>query len=875
MKSTVLRLPAMLAIPAHPAAATHRFLIGAVILLLPLVVLGQTGAGAMNFVTYTQAHAVLEGLTVALSVMIFMLAWSTRGAGIEARFGAAGMIFAGIAMLNMAHFLTFPGMPGVDEHSGLQRSLSFWMPTQAMTAAALLAAALLPSSVEDARNLIRLSGSLTLAASGLMLGLEFLRPGWLPVWWVTGSGLTPAKVLGEYLIAIAFAGATLLLVFRAWRDASAEERTASTLLAWAALILSIGELAFTLYSGVSDWVALLGHLYRITAFLLVYQALFVHGVQLPYQRMADSERTLAESRARYRQLFETSPDGILLLDADDTIRGANPSITRMFGHAGGELLGRPLDSLIAWDGQDGSPRLHAGHVPLRSLHALTVDKGTELTGKRRDASRFPMEVELVPLEHSDADDLASMCIMRDVTERKRLENQLVHQAMHDALTNLPNRVLLLDRMEQARLQAQRSDSKFAVMFLDLDDFKKINDSLGHQQGDLLLRQVSERLSGVLREDDTLARLGGDEFVILRAGLESGADASRTAEDLIDALRQPFRLGDQDVYIGASIGITFYPDDAQAGETLLRNADLALYQAKAAGRNTFHFFSREMDRQAQERLTLETQLRRAIAITQAASPQAVATDLHTGLELHYQPQVRADGQLVGAEALLRWRNEGQLVMPNRFIPLAEENGLIVPMGAWVLREACRQARQWLDEGLTLSSMAINVSARQFRQHGFVEQVRQVLEETGWPAARLELEITESMIMEAPQEAANALRELAALGVAIAVDDFGTGYSSLAYLKTFRVDRLKIDQAFTRALPDDPDNTAIVNAIMSMAHALGLRVVAEGVETEAQRAWLSLRDCDVMQGWLFGKALPAADFESRFLIRDKRPQAHPAV
>jgi PAS domain-containing protein len=347
MKSTVLRLPAVLAIPANPAAATNRFLIGAVILLLPLVVLGQTSAGAMPFVTYTQAHAVLEGLTVALSVMIFMLAWSTRGARIEARFGAAGMIFAGIAMLNMAHFLTFPGMPGVDEHSGLQRSLSFWMPTQAMTAAALLAAALLPSAVGNARNLIRLSGTLTLVASGLMLGLEFLRPDWLPVWWVAGSGLTSAKVLGEYLIAIAFAGATLLLVLRAWRDTSAEERTASTLLAWAALILSIGELAFTLYSGVSDWVALLGHFYRITAFLLVYQALFVHGVQLPYQRMADSERTLAESQARYQQLFETSPDGILLLDADNRIRKANPSITRMFGHADGELLGRPLDSLIA------------------------------------------------------------------------------------------------------------------------------------------------------------------------------------------------------------------------------------------------------------------------------------------------------------------------------------------------------------------------------------------------------------------------------------------------------------------------------------------------------------------------------------------------
>jgi diguanylate cyclase (GGDEF)-like protein/PAS domain S-box-containing protein len=438
--------------------------------------------------------------------------------------------------------------------------------------------------------------------------------------------------------------------------------------------------------------------------------------------------------------------------------------------------------------------------------------------------------------------------VQDITASKQSEAQLVRLAHYDALTGLPNRVLLQSRLQRALDRSRRHGARGALLFLDLDHFKNVNDSLGHTAGDELLVEIGRRIAGRIREEDTLARLGGDEFVVLLEWLERAEDAAVLARDLIERLNQPFTLADgHTLYIGASIGISLFPDDSQEGDALMRNADAALFQSKAAGRNTYHFYTESLTLAAKERLDMELGLRRALEAGEFL--------------LHYQPQVAApDGLPLGVEALVRWQPPGQaLIPPARFIPIAEETGLIVPLGEWVLRSACAQARAWLDAGLPAMTVAVNLSPRQFRDPDLVAKVRRILAETRLPPARLELEITESAVMDQGDRALALLRELKDLGLSLSIDDFGTGYYSLAYLKRFAIDKLKIDQSFVRDIPDDQDSMEITASIIAMAKNLRLKVLAEGVETEDQLAFLQIHNCDACQGYLFSRPLPAPELE----------------
>jgi diguanylate cyclase (GGDEF)-like protein len=432
-------------------------------------------------------------------------------------------------------------------------------------------------------------------------------------------------------------------------------------------------------------------------------------------------------------------------------------------------------------------------------------------------------------------------------ERKRYQEQLEHQANYDVLTGLPNRNLLQDRLKRA-VFAQRNARPIAVVFIDLDHFKFINDSLGHTQGDKLLAIIAERLASIVREGDTVARLGGDEFVLVLNDQNKEDVIFRAMQRVLNKVSEPMTIDGQELYITCSAGVSLYPADAPDVETLLKNADVAMYRAKEHGRNNFQFYTPEMNDLANERLALEHSLRRALERNE--------------LLLHYQPKVNLEtGMIVGAEALLRWQHpEWGLIAPERFIPIAEETGLIVQIGAWVIRTACNQARLWQDAGLPPVVMSVNLSARQFRQESFVKVVTQILHETGLKPEQLEMELTESMLMHNANAAISILAGLKSIGVRLSLDDFGTGYSSLSYLSRLPIDTLKIDRSFVQHIgdQDECDNGILAQAIISLGHSLNLTVIAEGVETGEQLKFLKAHQCDEVQGFYFCKPTVAGEF-----------------
>ena len=433
----------------------------------------------------------------------------------------------------------------------------------------------------------------------------------------------------------------------------------------------------------------------------------------------------------------------------------------------------------------------------------------------------------------------------EIAERRLADQRVVHMAHHDALTGLPNRMLLADRVGQAIARAHRSGGMLAVLFLDLDRFKNVNDSFGHAVGDLLLTAVASRLTASRREDDTVARLGGDEFIVSLPDIAGAAEAETVAARILADLAKPFAISGHELHADASIGIALYPRDGHSPETLMRNADTAMYHAKDSGRANYQFFSAQMTERVNRRLSTETNLRRALERGEFI--------------LHYQPLVNlATGRIEGAEALLRWPQEDdRIVSPAEFIPIAEDTGLIVPLGEWVLLEALAQARAWQTQWPELR-IAVNLSARQFRQENLIDMIERALGDSGLAPSLLELELTEGMLMHNVEEAVRILRRLDEIGVRLAIDDFGTGYSSLSYLKRFPIHTLKIDRSFVRDISTDPDDAAIVTAIVAMAGSLNLQVTAEGVETDEQAAFLRSLACDRAQGFHFGRPMPAAEF-----------------
>jgi diguanylate cyclase (GGDEF)-like protein len=474
------------------------------------------------------------------------------------------------------------------------------------------------------------------------------------------------------------------------------------------------------------------------------------------------------------------------------------------------------------------------HLPPNCIHV------------RRDGFETPIEDSVAPIHDREGKTTGAVVVFRDVSAAQAMALQMTHSARHDFLTGLPNRMLLNDRVSQAIAAGPRHSKKVAVLFLDLDGFKHINDSLGHPTGDKLLQSIAKRLVACVRAADTVSRQGGDEFVVLLSEIEQPEDAAITARRMLEAVAEAHPVDHHDLHVTTSIGVSVSPDDGLDAETLIKNADTAMYQAKENGRHSYQFFKPAMNIRAVERQSIEENLRRALERQEFA--------------LQYQPKVNLrTGEISGAEALLRWTHPTRgPVSPAQFIPVAEDCGLILPIGNWVLREACKQARAWRDAGLPLFTVAVNISSMEFRDDEFLKNIFAVLKESSLDPRCLELELTESVLMKRAESAASVLKTLRASGVQVAVDDFGTGYSSLSYLRKFPIDALKIDQSFVRQITSTPDETSNVTAIISMGRSLNLRVVAEGVETQEELAFLRTRQCDEAQGYYFGRPMVAGQF-----------------
>ncbi len=563
-------------------------------------------------------------------------------------------------------------------------------------------------------------------------------------------------------------------------------------------------------------------------------------------RVLQRTHELETARQHHAAMIQSAPLAIYGRDLNNCITSWNPAAERMFGWAADECIGKPVQTIPA-DKVD-----EADDYRRRVLEGETIVQA-EVVRQRRDGSPIDISMTVAPLREGGGHIYGYLTIIADITERKASERRIQQLAYHDLLTGLPNRLLMRDRFRQAIAHAERTHTRVALLFLDLDNFKHVNDSLGHASGDALLQDVAKRLEHCIRETDTISRQGGDEFLIILRDLPDTEALPPILPKLLERLSEPFHTAGRELSTSVSMGISVFPRDGRDFESLLKKADMAMYRAKDAGRNTFRFFDESMNAEADEHLVMQNGLRRALERNEFV--------------LHFQPKIDLLTQrVVGAEALIRWAHPTLgMVAPARFIPVAEESGLIVQIGAWVIREACREAVAWSALGHKHLSVAVNLSAIQFKRGDVEQTVRDSLADSGLEPARLELELTESILVQNVEGVLATVQRLKQLGVKMSIDDFGTGYSSLSYLKRFDIDTLKIDQSFVRDLATDADDEAIVRAIIQMAHSLSLAVIAEGVETDEILKKLIDFGCDEAQGYLFSKPLPSQAFAQFMAVR----------
>ncbi|MEI6361645.1 MAG: EAL domain-containing protein [Actinomycetes bacterium] len=774
---------------------------------------------------YLPLHMTLEFISIAVSFMVFALAWNLRQMDNNSQIIILGIFSLAIGLVDLVHTFSFSGMPDFITPSSPEKAIYFWLVGRLLAALALLLVAVLPPRHWSPRIWLALI-PVVFVVVGLVTFVGVDHPDWFPHTFIAGRGLTPFKIGAEYAITAIYWTAAAVLVFRRGRRSGIDPGW----LAAAAWTLGLAELFFTLYSTVTDTFNVLGHVYKLIAYLMIYRAIFVAGVREPY-------RQLELEKSRLRSLIDSMPDLIVLKDHEGRYIGANRAFTEFTGHAEDDLTSfTPTDIVRGAGGSQTDAMVLATGTPQRFEEWIPrTDGGGALFDTWETAYFGP-----------DGQTLGLIEVSRDVTDQRKAEERLLHMALYDQLTGLPNRVML--EQQCSGLLAAQPSSGHALIYVDLDDFKTINDTLGYQVGDVILKETGSRLYDMVGENDTAARLSGDEFAFLLADT-GAAGAANFAQRIIQAIDRPFRVEQYELTLTPSMGIALFPDDGRTFETLSQGADAAMARAKHEGHNTFRFHADDIRQASAQRLRMRAELRRAIEDHQFV--------------VYYQPQVQlATGNTIGAEALVRWYHpERGLLPPDEFIPVAEDTGLILPIGEWVLRQALRDARTWpLVDGRS-PTVAVNLSAVQFLQNDLPSRIAAILSEEQFPAECLDLEITESVAMRNPEMAATMVERLRELGVQISIDDFGTGYSSLAYLKRFRINRLKIDRSFVHDLCHDPDVAAIVQSVIQLAHALRCDTIAEGVETAGERDYLTAQGCHVAQGFFFSPAVPSIELADR--------------
>jgi len=903
---------------------------------------------------YLPLHIGLEVFAIAVASMVSAVGCST--ASHPARRASLPMScgFLGVALLDLAHMLSFPGMPAFVTPSSTEKGIQFWLAARYLSALLLLHLAWRLGHPPRLRPSLRpraLWLTLVMAWVALVSAVVLFAPQWLPRTHVPGQGLTPFKLAAEWGVIVAHVLALGLLAMQLRRPAAFNV----PLLLGAVGTMVLSELCFTLYSNAHDLFNLLGHVYKAVAYLFLYRAVFVNTVTAPFddlQRTRQHLQTLLDaipdllfemdldgryidvqtgqtrlSRLPSRQLIgqnvrqalpaeaaqtvlaalreahetgasrgrmiqltlddgehwfelsvapkptergktprfiimsrdvskrtrdeatlrklsqavEQSPHTIVITDLEARIEYANQSFVRATGYSLEEALGQ-------------NPKLlHSGKTTRttyddmwRHLTSGQPWRG-EFTNRRKNGTEYIESVLISPVIDAQGQTTHYLAIKEDITQKKLDEQRMEQLAHYDALTGLPNRLLLSFRFAQALEIAQSRQQPLALLFLDLDHFKMVNDSLGHGIGDDLLQALARRMKAVLRDEDTICRQSGDEFIVLLPGADA-REAAQVAERLQVEVSRKTLIQRHELMVTASVGIAMFPEDGHDLDTLAQRADIAMAQAKEEGRRTYRFFATEMQARSTRLLLLENALREALEAGQLA--------------VHYQPQVNlSNHRVVGAEALLRWQHPVLgTISPAEFIPIAETSGQIVALGEWVLRTAARQVQQWRLAGQPSFNIAVNLSMAQFRHAGLIELVRDVLHQTGLPPDCLDLELTESVAMHDPASVEHIVRQLRELGVRLSIDDFGTGYSSLSYLKRFEVHKIKIDQSFVRQLDTDGNDQSIVRAIVGIASSLGIATIAEGVETPSQADWLRQLGCAQGQGYLFSRPLGAEAFET---------------
>jgi diguanylate cyclase (GGDEF)-like protein/PAS domain S-box-containing protein len=821
--------------PNHRAAMRNRLVIVGLLAIGVLLAWALPPLpGVRGIAGYLPLHTLLETIAIVIAMLVFAVGWNAYSEKIPGNIVLLSCAFFGVGILDFTHQMSYTGMPDFITPGSPDKSISFWLSARTLATAALLVAAIIPwrpfASALTRYVLLASVCILVFAIHWLYLFHDEL----MPVTFVQGKGLTPFKVYYEYVLITI----NLMTAFVLWMGMRKSISINVFGLFAAVCVMAMSEFFFTLYAVTTDIFNVLGHIYKVIAYLFIYHAIFVAEVRSPY-------RQLKASQDQLQATLDALPDLLFELDVDGRFVDYHNAYPGLLAMPAEEFLGKTVSEIMP------AEAALTCMAALREAQQYGHSQGKQIelivpVGKRW------FELSVSPKVVEEGQKPRFIVLSRDVTERKTAEVQIHKLAYYDALTHLPNRLQLEDRLMQSFSISARNGQFGAVLFFDLDQFKKINETKGYEIGDMLLIEVAKRLESKIHDGDTVARIGSDEFVVIleelgRDAKESAAEANWFGEELQSALSQPYQLKSHIHHLTPSIGIAMFKGQDDSFENLLKHAEVAMQQVKTSGRNAIRFHDQGMQAELEARAELEIELRQALDKQQ--------------FQLYYQIQVDSLNRALGAEALIRWIHpERGMISPAQFIPLSEEMGLILPIGAWVLITACVQLRVWQQNPLTRELvLAVNVSAKQFHQSDFVSQVQRALLESGAKASMLKLELTESMMLDRVDDTIAKMRELKLLGVHFSMDDFGTGYSSLQYIKRLPLDQLKIDQSFVRDISSDVNDAAIVQAIIAMSDALGLSVIAEGVETEAQREFLDKRGCHAFQGYLFSKPVPVEQFE----------------